>query len=123
MLREMTLLADESVDFGIINNLRQKGIIVISILEDYAGIKDTEVLKLAQEMQYLLLTEDKDFGELTHRLKLEHCGIMLIRLNDIPRNERIHLASETIEKYFDKMTDNFSVLTSKELRIKTTQQH
>lgn len=118
----MTLLADESVDFGIISELRQKGIAVISVLEDYAGIKDTEVLKLAQDNQHLLLTEDKDFGELTYRLKLEHCGIMLIRLNDMPRKERIQVASETIEKYFDKMTNNFSVLTSKGLRIKTAQQ-
>jgi len=52
----MTLLADESVDFGIIKSLRLKGIDVVSILEDYSGIKDTEVLKIAQDNQYLLLT-------------------------------------------------------------------
>ena len=118
----MALLADESVDFEIISDLRLKGIVVISVLEDYTGIKDTQVLKLAHDNQYLLVTEDKDFGELAYRFKLKHCGIMLIRLTDIPRMERIQLASETIEKYFDKMTDNFSVLTSKGLRIKTAQQ-
>ena len=115
----MTLLADESVDFGIISNLRLKGIVVISILEDYAGIKDTEVLKLAQDKEYLLITEDKDFGELTYRLKLEHCGIMLIRLNDMPRKERILFTTEIIETYFDKLKDCFSVLTTKGLRIKS----
>lgn len=115
----MTLLADESVDFGIISNLRQKGIVVVSVLEDFPGSKDTEVLKFAQDKQYLLVTEDKDFGELTYRLKLDHCGIMLIRLNDLPRNERIQLTTEIIETYFDKMKDNFSVLTTKGLRIKT----
>jgi len=55
-LLDMTLLADESVDFGIIKSLRLKGIDVVSILEDYSGIKDTEVLKIAQDNQYLLLT-------------------------------------------------------------------
>ena len=115
----MTLLADESVDFGIINNLRQKGIVVVSVLEDFSGSKDTEVLKFATDNQYLLITEDKDFGELTYRLKLVHCGIMLIRLNDLPRKERIQLVTETVETYFDKMKDNFSVLTTKGLRIKT----
>jgi predicted nuclease of predicted toxin-antitoxin system len=115
----MTLLADESLDFGIISELRQKGIVVVSVLEDFSGSKDTEVLKIARDNQYLLITEDKDFGELTFRLKLVHCGIMLIRLNDMPRNERIQLTTEIIEKYYDKMKYNFSVLTTNGLRIKT----
>ena len=88
-------------------------------MEDYTGIKDTEVLKLARDKQYLLITEDKDFGELTYRLKLEHCGILLIRLIDMPRKERIPLATEIIETCFEKMKGNFSVLTTKGLRIKT----
>ncbi len=115
----MSLLADESVDFGIVNDLRQKGIPVVSILEDFPGIKDEAVLALAHGKQYLLITEDKDFGELAYRLKLEHCGIMLIRLNDMSRKERIQYASETIETHFKKMKDNFSVLTVRGLRIKT----
>ena len=57
----MILVADESIDFGIISRLRQKGISVVSISEDYSGIKDTEVLKIATEKQCLLITEDKDF--------------------------------------------------------------
>jgi predicted nuclease of predicted toxin-antitoxin system len=115
----MNLVADESVDFGIINNLRKQGIIVLSICEDFSGIKDTEVLNIALDRQCLLITEDKDFGELTYRLKLRHFGILLLRLSDVPRKERIQLASEIIEQYFDKMNGNFSVLTKKGLRIKT----
>lgn len=118
-LRKMNLVADESVDFGIINNLRKQGIIVLSICEDFSGIKDTEVLNIALDRQCLLITEDKDFGELTYRLKLRHFGILLLRLSDVPRKERIQLASEIIEQYFDKMKGNFSVLTKKGLRIKT----
>jgi predicted nuclease of predicted toxin-antitoxin system len=115
----MNLVADESVDFGIINNLRKQGINVLSICEDFSGIKDTEVLNIALDRQCLLITEDKDFGELTYRLKLRHFGILLLRLSDVPRKERIQFASEIIEQYFDKMKDNFSVLTKKGLRIKT----
>ena len=118
-LLDMTLLADESVDFGIIKSLRLKGIDVVSILEDYSGIKDTEVLKIAQDNQYLLITEDKDFGELTYRLNLKHCGILLIRLIDLPRNERMPLITQMIESYYEKMKGNFSVLTTKGLRVKT----
>lgn len=117
----MVLVADESVDFGIINELKHKGIEVISITELYSGIQDTEVLKISNSKKCLLITEDKDFGELTYRLKLEHNGVLLIRLNDISRGERIQLASEIIEKYFDKLQNSFSVLTKRGLRIKPSQ--
>jgi predicted nuclease of predicted toxin-antitoxin system len=117
----MNLVADESVDFGIISRLRQLGISVVSISEDSSGIKDTEVLKIASEKHYLLITEDKDFGELAYRLKLVHSGILLIRVSDITRKERIELVTEIIEKHFDKLLYNFSVISKSGLRIKTTQ--
>jgi predicted nuclease of predicted toxin-antitoxin system len=117
----MTIVADESVDFGIVVKLRQKGIDIVSIYEEYSGIKDAEVLRIAKDKQCLLITEDKDFGELTYRLKLEHRGIMLIRLSDIPRMERIELVLKTIEQHFNMLENNFSVLTKRGLRIKTGQ--
>ncbi|MBT3209200.1 MAG: DUF5615 family PIN-like protein [Bacteroidetes bacterium] len=116
----MKLVVDESVDFGIIIRLRQNGIIVLSILEDFSGIKDTEVLKIAIANRSLLITEDKDFGELTYRLRFEHTGILLIRLNEINRKERIEIVLEIIEKHYEKLKGNFSVLTKRGLRMKTS---
>jgi len=115
----MTLVADESVDYGIISQLRQMEITVVSISEDSPGIRDTEVLKIAADRQCLLITEDKDFGELTYRLKLVNSGILLIRLSDITRKDRIKLVAETVEKNFEKLSRNFSVLNKNGLRIKT----
>jgi predicted nuclease of predicted toxin-antitoxin system len=54
----MTIVADESVDSGIIRNLRQKGITVLSISEESSGINDEEVLNIAVKNQCLLITED-----------------------------------------------------------------
>lgn len=115
----MLLVADESVDFGIIQRLRQKGISVISISEGSSGIKDADVLAIAFKNKCLLITEDKDFGELTYRLKLKHKGILLIRLGDLPRNERIELAAELVENRYDVLFNNFSVLDKRGARIKT----
>jgi predicted nuclease of predicted toxin-antitoxin system len=118
MLPEMKILADESVDFGIILGLRQKGFEVISVLESYSGYSDTEVLKIGIESKCLLITEDKDFGELTYRMKLKHLGILLIRLSDVGRKDRIDIAVKTIQNHFDKLNKNFTVLNKKGLRIK-----
>lgn len=43
----MRLIADESVDFGIIESLREKSVDVISISEQSSGINDTEVLSIS----------------------------------------------------------------------------
>ncbi len=50
----------------------------------------------------LLITEEKDFGELAYRLKLVQFGILLIRLRDTQRKERIAIVADTIEKHFDQ---------------------
>lgn len=115
----MRLVADESVDFGIIEALRKKSFDVISISENNSGINDTEVIEIANTHKCLLITEDKDFGELTYRLKLNHNGILLIRLSDLTREDRIILASEIIEKYAHNFFNCFSVLTKQGLRIKS----
>ena len=114
----MNLVADESVDSGITEGLRKKGINVFSIAEEAGGIKDTEVLELAVKNNALLITEDKDFGELAFRLKFQHKGILLIRLSEVPRNERLSLAVETVFSNLNKLKGNFSVLTKNGLRIK-----
>lgn len=114
----MSVVADESVDSGIIRELRQHGMNVLSVADDCPGISDVEVLKIAVSRNSLLITEDKDFGELAFRLKFEHEGIVLIRLSDLPRNNRLTLAAESIYQNLEKLKGNFSVLTKNGFRIK-----
>jgi predicted nuclease of predicted toxin-antitoxin system len=63
------VLADENVDFPIIKELRNKGIDVDSISEKNGGIADEEVLEIANKSGRILITADKDYGELVYRLK------------------------------------------------------
>ena len=76
------IIADECAEYEIIELLRQQGIPVISIMESNSGVKDIDVLKIAVEHEALLLTEDKDFGELVFRLNLTHHGILLLRFSN-----------------------------------------
>ncbi len=49
----MKVVADESVDFGIIRKLRNNGVEVFSISEDTGSIKDIDVLSIARnKIQY-----------------------------------------------------------------------
>ena len=64
----MNFVADESVDAAIVRILRENQFEVISISESFFGKPDDVVLEIAVQEQALLLTEDKDFGELVFRL-------------------------------------------------------
>ena len=114
----MKLIADESVDFEIIKSLRNNNYDIISVNESYRGSDDEDILALALKEEAVLLTEDKDFGELVFRLNKAHLGIILIRLSGIES----HLKSQTVLKSltdnFDKMRNSFSVISYNQTRIK-----
>src|SRR5205809_7602530 len=77
----MNLLADEGIDKPIVDALRTAGFDVIYILETNAGADDDFILSLANTEKRILITQDKDFGELVFRLKQVHYGVILIRLH------------------------------------------
>jgi predicted nuclease of predicted toxin-antitoxin system len=110
------IVADESVDFRIVFALRELGFTVFSIAEEQASIRDEEVLRIAVLNNSLLITEDKDFGELVFRLQLAHKGVLLLRLDE--KDKAIEVASQTIVKYYPDLLNNFSVLNQNKLRIK-----
>jgi len=72
-------LADESVDFRIIEYLRNHDFNIISVLEEHKGISDKDVLKLSLEYNCIVLTEDSDFGEWIFSYKEESNGILFLR--------------------------------------------
>lgn len=110
------VVADESVDFRIINQLRELGFNIYAIVEQQPSITDEMVLTVACENDALLITEDKDFGELVFRLQLPHRGILLIRVDE--RTEGIRSAVQAVSQYYPDLLGKFSVVTDKKLRIK-----
>jgi len=79
----LKFLADECCDTGLVTSLREDGHDVLYILEKKTGVPDDEVLLDAYNERRILLTEDKDFGELIYRLKKPSRGIVLIRIEEV----------------------------------------
>ncbi|MCU0589183.1 MAG: DUF5615 family PIN-like protein [Syntrophobacteraceae bacterium] len=73
-------MADENVDRQIVERLRQDGHEVWYVAEMDPGVSDQEVLTFANNEQAVLLTADKDFGELVYRQELVNPGVILLRL-------------------------------------------
>ncbi len=116
----MNILADESVDYRIISFLRKHSFNVIAIIDNDASIPDTEVLEKANEQNALLITEDKDFGELVFRLKIAHKGILLLRFLNIEIDIQNKKVLEALKIHERQLSNNFSTLTDSKLRIRQT---
>src|SRR5947207_12498270 len=77
----MRLLADENVSRLVIERLRTCGFEVRSVSDTNRGAPDTDVLSAADAEGCILITEDRDFGELVIRQRLSVRGVMLLELD------------------------------------------
>lgn len=72
-------LADENIPVKTVQTLKQKGMDIASILETSHGLRDIEVLNIANRQGRVIITFDTDFGNLVFKQKLETKGIILLR--------------------------------------------
>jgi predicted nuclease of predicted toxin-antitoxin system len=114
----VTFVADESVDRQIVEAVRGLGYAVLSIAESAAGIADEDVLGRANEAQSVLLTADKDFGELVFRQHRLHSGIVLIRLAGMAPTAKAKVVAATIQAHGAGLEAKFCVVTDKTVRIR-----
>lgn len=114
----MRLVADECLDYGIIRSLRENGVIVFSISEEIASIKDKNVLEIANEKQWLLLTEDRDFGELVFRLNQAHHGIVYIKVKGLDRKVKIDRIVSIVLEHYQHLHNAFTVITNEKMKIR-----
>lgn len=111
-------LVDESVDFRIVKALREEGYSVKAIVEMSPGKSDAQIMELALKMEAIIITEDKDFGELSFRLQKRNLGIILLRLGNLPIHERIQKLNGLLERYSSRLENRFTVISPQKLRIR-----
>jgi predicted nuclease of predicted toxin-antitoxin system len=111
-------LADESVDYLIVTHLREGGYEVEAIVEINPSISDEEILEMANNLKAILITEDKDFGELTYRLRKPNQGIILIRLSGMEAEEKVGKVRQVFENYLAELRNRFTVISKNKVRIK-----
>jgi predicted nuclease of predicted toxin-antitoxin system len=114
----VNFLADESVDGQIVEGLRRNGHLVRYIAEMEPGISDESVLELANQENLLLLTADRDFGELVFRQGLFGPGIVLIRLAGLSPITKAEMVNSAIDQYGTGLPQRFSVITPGAIRIR-----
>jgi predicted nuclease of predicted toxin-antitoxin system len=114
----LKFLADECCDTGLVGSLRQDGHDVLYVPEKKSGVLDDEVLLDAYNEERILLTEDKDFGELVYRLKKPSRGIVLIRIDVKERHRKWARLKKLIDDLGDRLPGHFVVIDTKKFRFR-----
>jgi len=112
------LLADEGVDAQIVAHLGAAGHDVTYVAELAPGVTDEAVLELANVQNRVLLTADKDFGELVFRLGRLPRGVVLLRLAGMGLESRAEVVLHATTDHCDQMDGAFTVISPGQLRIR-----
>jgi predicted nuclease of predicted toxin-antitoxin system len=114
----MRFLADENFPRPALEALRNAGWEIFSVAEECPGIADEEVAGLCSEGQRILLTFDKDFGELVFRRGLSAgSGVVLFRLIPESPEEAADVALALVKSQPD-LSGNFCVVTRDRIRVR-----
>ena len=114
----MNLVANEGVDRPVVERLRQDGHDVVYVAELSPSITDEEVLQQANARTAVLLTADKDFGELVFRQGLVHSGVVLLRLAGLANATKAEIVAEVCRDRPAELIGAFSVVSPGQVRIR-----
>lgn len=112
----MRWLVDECVDAELAAVLRQTGHDVTYMAEAAPRATDVEVLSRAEREHRLLLTEDKDFGDLVFRQARPVRGIVLIRIDPSRRLLKAVRLRAAIDRFGDTLFGRYTVIEDARFR-------
>ena len=113
----MKFIVDECVGNSVAQWLQESNYDTLSICPEFQGLHDEEILQKAYQENRILVTSDKDFGDMIFRSQRPHCGILLLRLiNEHPIN-KIRVLEQILKHHAHELENNFVVATEATVRI------
>jgi predicted nuclease of predicted toxin-antitoxin system len=113
----MRFLVDESCDFAAVHALRAAGHDVIAVADVARGAEDSVVIELARSERRVLLTEDKDFGQLVFAAARQSSGVVLLRWPVGARSALGAALVEFVASHSDALTGSFAVVEPGRARV------
>ncbi|MDO8537624.1 MAG: DUF5615 family PIN-like protein [archaeon] len=111
-------LIDESSGRKLFNFLKQNNYDVLFVADILHGAADVQILEFAQKEKRIIITNDKDFGELIFRFKLPSHGVILLRIKEDFPEIRQQFVITMLKQFADKLEKQFIVITESRVRIR-----
>lgn len=112
------IIADENVERYWINLLRRMQYEVVSIAETSPGISDTEVVIIAKKHKGILITEDKDFGELVFAHGIDNLSIIFLRYDQPEYSQVENALVDVVNTYVNSETAHFITISKTKIRAR-----
>ena len=116
----MRFLVDECAGPIVARWLRDQGHEIFSVYDEARGMEDEDVIQKAHAENWILITNDKDFGEKVYRERRPHRGVVFMRLEDERASNKIEVLRRLLEGYADRLEDRFVVVTDARVRFART---
>lgn len=116
----MHFIVDESTGPTVARWLLEQKHEVFSVYEEARGMEDDDIIQKAFAEGWILITNDKDFGEKVYRERCPHKGVILLRLEDERAASKIKTIRRLLERYSKQLADNFIVVTETRVRFGRT---
>ncbi len=113
----MRFIVDECTGPAVARWLREQQHEVFSVYEQARGMDDDNIIQKAFEENWILITNDKDFGEKVYRERRPHRGVILLRLDDERAANKIDALRRLLWKYADQLAGHFVVVTEMTVRF------
>jgi len=113
----MRFLVDECTGPAVAEWLRKQGYEVFSVYDEARGLDDETIIQKAFTENWILITNDKDFGEKIYREGRPHRGVILLRLDDERATAKIEVLRQLLRNYGDRLSDQFVVVTETKVRF------
>jgi predicted nuclease of predicted toxin-antitoxin system len=111
------LIADENIPNEVVNLLKRQGVDIVSVTKFASGLSDAEVLDLANTKNGIVVTFDKDFGQLIFKERRKTKGLMLLKF--APKSPQ-QIAKRIQQVLTAKIRMENCVITVKEDNIRVT---
>lgn len=110
----MKFLIDVNLGRKFTNLLQQAGYDAIFAKDLMLSISDEEILTKAENEERVVITNDKDFGELVFRLHKTSSGVILLRTLTTDSKKRFDLVKEILHRANGK----FIIIKEGQIRIR-----
>ncbi|MEY4166710.1 MAG: DUF5615 family PIN-like protein [Blastocatellia bacterium] len=113
----MRFLVDECTGPRVAQWLSEQGHDVFSVYQEARGSDDDSIIRKACDEDWILITNDKDFGEKVFRGRHPHQGIIFLRLADNRADNKIEVLKKLLDTHSARIAGQFVVVTESGVRF------
>jgi len=113
----LKFLADVNIEKYIIDELTRMGHDIVWVTDLNRHLDDLSIFKIARKESRILVTNDKDFGEIVFRQKLAPAGLVLFRVKGQDAEVKVKLLRKLLAAHSEKMSGHFVVVAKDKIRF------